>query len=107
MKCGMGLAERIEKKLTERFTPVRLRVIDESHKHLGHVGWRAGGGTHFRVEIISPAFAGRSRVARQRMVYEVLAAELAEGVHALELVTLTPEEEPRQPARGRAASGAA
>ena len=36
----MRLAERIEKKLTERFTPVRLRVIDESHEHAGHVGWR-------------------------------------------------------------------
>ncbi len=96
----MRLAKHIERKLTARFAPVRLRVIDESHKHAGHAGWRAQGETHFGVEIISAAFAAQSRIARQRMVYEVLAAELAEGVHALRLVTLTPEEEPRRPARG-------
>ncbi len=101
MKREMPLAERIEKKLTERFAPVRLRVIDESHKHAGHGGWRPEGETHFRVEIISAAFAGQGRVTRQRMVYEVLAAELAAGVHALQLVTLTPEEEARRCAEPR------
>lgn len=100
----MRLARRIERKLTQRFAPVRLSVIDESHKHLGHRGWRAGGETHFSLEIVSAAFAGQGRIARQRMVYEVLAAELAAGVHALRLATLTPEEEARQSGRGQAAS---
>ncbi len=104
MKREMPLAERIEKKLTERFAPVRLRVIDESHKHAGHGGWRPEGETHFCVEIISAAFAGQGRVTRQRMVYEVLAAELAAGVHALQLATLTPEEEARRAGRASGAS---
>ena len=90
----MRVHERIESKLNKRFAPVRLTVIDESSRHEGHAGWRAGGETHFRVELVSDAFAGHDRVARQRMVYDALAEELAGTVHALQLTTLTPEEDP-------------
>lgn len=88
----MTMAERIERKLTEQLAPERLEIEDESQKHAGHSGWREGGETHFRVTIVAAAFAGESRVARQRRVYQILSDELAERVHALSLATLTPEE---------------
>ena len=89
----MSVAETIRHKLTERFAPTRLTVVDESHRHAGHAGARPGGETHFAVTIASAAFAGLGRIARQRLVYETLSRELAEGVHALSLTTLTPDED--------------
>ena len=89
----MAVADTIERKLTEALAPQRLNIVDDSEKHKGHAGYREGGETHFRVEIVSDAFAGQNRVARQRRVYEILAEELAAGVHALQLKTLTPEED--------------
>jgi BolA protein len=89
----LSVADTIQRKLTERFSPTRLAVIDESHRHAGHAGARPGGETHFAVAITSAAFAGLGRVARQRLVYDTLKAELAAGVHALSLVTRTPDEE--------------
>jgi BolA protein len=91
----MRMRERIEGKLNDRFSPVRLTVTDESHRHAGHAGWRPGGETHVRVELVSTAFSGLGRVARQRLVYEALSEELAAagGVHALQLTTLSPEED--------------
>jgi BolA protein len=87
------VADAIRRKLTERFQPLRLDILDESHKHKGHAGARPEGETHFRVEIVSAAFASLSRVARQRMVYQALADELRSDVHALSLATLAPEED--------------
>lgn len=89
----MSVAETMSAKLTERFQPTRLVVADESQRHAGHVGARPGGETHFNVTIVSPVFAGLNRVARQRLVYETLAAEIAGGVHALSLTTVTPDED--------------
>lgn len=77
--------EQIENKLRAAFAPTALRVIDESEQHRGHGGWREGGGTHYRVVMRAPAFAGLSRLARSRAVHGVLAEELAGGVHALAL----------------------
>jgi len=88
----MSVAETIRQKLTERFAPTRLAVIDESRRHAGHTGARPEGETHFAVTITSAAFSGLSRVARQRLVYDALKQELASGVHALSLTTLTPDE---------------
>ncbi len=87
------MAKRIESKLTAELQPRRLDIVDESHKHAGHAGWQPGGETHFRVAIVSDAFAGQSRVQRQRMVYGILAEELAGRLHALQLTTLTPDED--------------
>jgi BolA protein len=89
----MTVAERIETKLTDALSPLRLRVVDDSDKHKGHAGWREGGETHFRVEVVSEAFDGKSRVERQRMVYNLLADELSGAVHALQLKTLAPSED--------------
>ena len=92
----MTMAERIERKLTEALSPSRLSIDDDSEKHRGHGGYREGGETHFRVEIVAEGFAGQSRVERQRRVYQILSEELAERVHALQLVTLTPDEAARR-----------
>ena len=89
----MSVAETIRRKLTDRLAPVRLDIVDESHRHAGHAGARPEGETHFRVELVSAAFAGQSRVARQRSVYAALAEELKTHVHALALTTLTPDED--------------
>jgi BolA protein len=87
-----AIAERITRKLTEAFAPQELKVIDESHQHQGHGGWREGGETHFRVNIVSQAFAGKSRLERHRLVNAALAQELADRVHALAIVAKAPGE---------------
>ena len=86
------MQERIVARLTEGLEPQRLDIIDESDRHAGHAGARPEGETHFAVTIVSVAFTDLSRVARQRLVYQTLADELATRVHALSLTTLTPEE---------------
>jgi BolA family transcriptional regulator, general stress-responsive regulator len=88
----MATIDRLRDRLTAAFAPVRLDIVDESARHAGHAGSRPGGETHFRVTIVSVAFAGQSRVARQRAVYTVLADELANQIHALSLTALTPAE---------------
>ncbi len=89
----MTVADRIRAKLTRALKPTRLEIHDDSHRHEGHAGSRPGGESHFRLEIVSPAFAGETRLARQRRVYALLAQELHDAVHALQLSTLTPEED--------------
>ncbi|MGO4406772.1 BolA family protein [Bosea sp. RAF48] len=86
------MAERITRKLTEAFAPQELKVIDESHQHQGHGGWREGGETHFRVNIVSEAFAGKSRLERHRLVNAALAQELEDRVHALAIAAKAPGE---------------
>ena len=88
----MRVRAAIEKKLAEGLSPSRLSVVDESHLHAGHAHAPEGGESHFRVEVVSAAFAGLGRVARQRLVYETLADELATHIHALSLTTRTPDE---------------
>lgn len=89
-----SVAEQIRSKLAP-LRPTRLVVHDESGHHAGHAGARPGGESHFRLEIVSPAFTGESQVTRQRRVYALLAEELRSGVHALQLTTLTPDEDRR------------
>jgi len=86
----MSVAQNIERKLNEAFAPLSLLVMDESHLHAGHVGARPEGETHFRVEVVSAAFADCSRVDRQRMVYDTLSEELAGPVHALSVLASPP-----------------
>lgn len=92
----MTIRERIEVKLMKAFAPVYLDIIDDSARHAGHAGARAEGETHFTVRIVSEAFQGLPRVTRQRLVYDALATEMAERVHALSLKTLTPDEAARE-----------
>ena len=88
----MSTRDIIINKLREAFLPESLDVTDESHLHEGHAGHRPGGETHFRVYIVSPAFQGKSRVERHRMINATLASELADTVHALAISAKAPEE---------------
>jgi BolA family transcriptional regulator, general stress-responsive regulator len=88
----MTVEATIREKLMQAFAPTRLEVVNESHLHAGHHGSPGTGESHFRVLIVSPAFAGASRVARHRSVNATLAAELDGKVHALALRTYAPGE---------------
>ena len=86
------IADRLRSKLDLALRPRLLEITDDSAKHSGHSGAREGGESHFSVFIVSEAFEGLNRVARQRLVNATLAEELAGPVHALSLKTLTPAE---------------
>ena len=88
----MSLTDTIQTKLSAAFAPTELDVVDDSARHQGHAGHRHGGETHFSVRIVSSAFAGLSRVERQRRVYAALAEEMKSQIHALALTTLAPGE---------------
>ena len=86
------VAATIRAKLEQAFTPAELVIVDESHLHAGHAGHDPRGETHFAVTMRSDAFAGKSRIDRQRLVYGILADELKTRVHALRLALSTPGE---------------
>ena len=88
----MTVKDNITKKLREAFSPESLDVTDESHLHEGHSGHRPGGETHFRLYIVSPAFEGKSRIDRHRMINKILEAELKSSVHALAIRAHAPGE---------------
>ena len=80
------VAEQIHQRLSERLQPTRLDVIDESAAHAGHAGANASGqGSHMRVRVASPMFAGLSRVQRHRLVYDALQDFIDQGLHALSI----------------------
>lgn len=85
MSGGTGIsAEALAARLRETLSPTVLTVEDESAQHAGHVGADGTGtGTHFRVRIASPDFAGKNRVAQHRLVYDALGDFMARGLHAL------------------------
>ena len=87
----MPVREAIVAKLSAKFAPSHLEVIDESHRHQGHSGSRPEGETHFRVRIASPELLGKSRVAQHRAIMEALDAELKSGVHALAIEVVAAE----------------
>ena len=89
---GTGItAEALRLRLAERLSPTQVEVLDESAAHLGHAGQDGTGqGTHFRVRIASPMFAGKAKVACHRLVYDALRDYIARerGVHAQAIETL-------------------
>jgi BolA protein len=87
------VAAEIHQRLTAALQPTRLVVRDDSEKHRGHGGYRGEGAeSHFTVEVEASAFAGQSRLARQRAVNAALAELLVERVHALAIVARAPGE---------------
>ncbi|MBL8659652.1 MAG: BolA family transcriptional regulator [Rhodospirillales bacterium] len=88
----MTVAETITRKLSEALAPSEIQVVDDSARHAGHSGARPGGETHFNVTLVAAAFAGKSRLERQRLVHAILSDELAGPVHALSLRLIAPDE---------------
>ena len=86
------VAAEIATRLTAALNPTRLVVSDDSAAHRGHAGHDARGESHFTVEIESAAFAGQSRVGRQRLVNQALADLLRDRVHALAIKARAPGE---------------
>lgn len=86
-------ADRLTAALRQAFGPTHLTVVDDSARHAGHAGATPGGQTHYAVLMVSSAFDGQSRVERARAVHAALAAEFADGLHALTLTLRTPEED--------------
>jgi BolA protein len=92
VSTGTGItADAIRARLAEQLQPTQLEVLDESAAHLGHAGQDGTGvGTHFRVRIAAPAFAGKPKVACHRLVYDALRDLISRerGIHALAIETL-------------------
>ena len=84
--------ERIRASLTASFEPALLDIGDDSARHAGHAGAAPGGETHYNVRLVSPRFAGMSRVARSRAVHDALKTEFDSGLHALSLDLKAPGE---------------
>ena len=76
--------------MRDALQPTRLEVQDDGHLHIGHAGAREGG--HYTVRITSARFAGCSRVARHRLVYDALRTLLPAGIHALAIEAHAPDE---------------
>ena len=87
----MTTKEKIEQTLRQTLAATEVEVEDESASHAGHAGAASGGG-HYRVTVVSPLFSGKPLIARHRMVYDALAAEMQREIHALALTTLTPDQ---------------
>jgi BolA protein len=88
----MSVEATIREKLVEALHPVRLDIVNESYLHAGHGSAPDTGESHFRVLVVSPLFAGKSRLARQRLVNEALAEELKTRIHALAISAYAPGE---------------
>jgi BolA family transcriptional regulator, general stress-responsive regulator len=88
----MNTVDRIREHLAASLSPERIEVIDESGKHAGHSGAIPGKTTHVRVRVTSNVFSGKSRIDRHRIVNELLAGEIADGLHALAIEPRAPGE---------------
>jgi BolA protein len=87
------VATEMLRRLDSALSPIRVELIDDSEQHRGHGGYNPAGESHFSLRIESPAFAGKNRVQRQRMIYAAL-GELMDGrVHALSIKANAPGEE--------------
>lgn len=84
--------ERIRTLIQQALTPAVLDLVDESHLHAGHAG-AASGGSHYRLTIVAPAFAGLSLVRRHRLVYDSVHLMMQHEIHALAITALTPDEQ--------------
>ena len=84
--------EAIHTKLTAALSPSRLEIEDDSARHAGHAGASAAGESHFNLVVEAEAFAGLPKVGRQRLIYKLLAEELAGPLHALSIKALAPGE---------------
>lgn len=89
----MRTQDWIAETLTRELSPTEIRVDDESDQHAGHAGSREGGQTHFRIDVVSASFMGKSRIERHRIVNGLLADAFGRlGLHALAIRARAPGE---------------
>jgi BolA protein len=86
------VAAEMLRRLNSSLAPTRIELVDDSEQHRGHGGYNRAGESHFSLRIESPAFAGKTRVERQRMVYAALGDLMRERVHALSIKAVAPGE---------------
>mgnify|MGYP000085351188 CR=1 FL=1 len=86
------IAAEMTRRLEAALRPTFLQLVDDSEKHRGHGGYNPAGESHFTLVIESPAFTGKSRVERQRLVHAALGDLLEERVHALSIKARAPGE---------------
>jgi BolA family transcriptional regulator, general stress-responsive regulator len=86
------VATEMRARLNSALSPTRMELTDESEQHRGHGGYNPAGESHFRLRIESPAFAGKNRLQRQRMVYAALGDLMQARVHALSIRATAPGE---------------
>ena len=91
-KSHLSRTERMKQALEEQLAPVAMTLTDDSTRHAGHAGAAPGGETHYSLKVVSRAFEGLGRVARQRLVYQALGEEFETGLHALAMDLKTPAE---------------
>jgi BolA protein len=90
-KTGPVAAEMLS-RLNSALSPTKIDLVDDSEQHRGHGGYNPAGESHFSLSIESPAFAGKNRVERQRMIYAALGDLMRERVHALSIRAVAPGE---------------
>ena len=81
----MNYVDTIEETLRKTFEPVFLQVIDESELHRGHVGFKEGTQTHFKVVISAKIFEKMSRISRERAIHKALGSRMMQNIHALSI----------------------
>jgi BolA protein len=86
------VAAEMLRRLNSSLAPTRIELVDDSEQHRGHGGYNPAGESHFSLRIESPAFAGKSRVERQRMVYAAIGDLMHERVHAITIRAVAPGE---------------
>lgn len=84
--------QKLVNKIRNNIQASDIELIDDSARHAGHAGSRPGGATHYKLKVVSDAFAGLSRIERHRLIYTILADELRDHIHALNIEAKTPQE---------------
>ena len=87
------VAAEMLRRLNSAITPATIHLVDDSEQHRGHGGYNPSGESHFSLQIESPAFAGKNRVQRQRMIYAAIGDLMDSRVHALSIRATAPGEE--------------
>ncbi len=90
MSAPNSVPAEIEQRLAV-LAPEHLELLDESGQHVGHAGAKGGGG-HYRLTIVSPAFTGKNTLARHRMVYDALGPMMHQQIHALAITAFAPQD---------------
>jgi BolA protein len=88
----VSVADEMRRRIEQALAPERLELVDDSAAHAGHAGAAPGGNSHWRVTVVSAAFAGKPTLARHRLVYQALGDLMQHPIHALQISARAPGE---------------